>query len=68
MAYTTAQRDALRSAIASGELSVSYEGKTVTYRSIPELKEALAVVEAALEAQGTVTKQTNVSYAAYSRG
>ena len=67
MAYTVTQLEALQAALASGELTVSYEGKTVTYRSIKDLKEALAVVQAGLEAQGTVSAATSVSYAAYSR-
>lgn len=48
MAYTLAQRDALKQAIASGVLRLSYEGKTVEYRSMAELKSALNEVEAAL--------------------
>lgn len=48
MTYTTAQRDALKQAIASGVLRLSYEGKTVEYRSMGELKAALAEVEQGL--------------------
>ncbi len=48
MTYTTAQRDALRAAIASGVLRLSYDGKTVEYRSMDELKTALNEVEQAL--------------------
>lgn len=48
MTYTTAQRDALRAAIASGVLRLSYDGKTVEYRSMNELKSALAEVEQGL--------------------
>lgn len=48
MTYTTAQRDALRQAIASGVLRISYDGKSVEYRSMAELKTALNEVEAAL--------------------
>jgi hypothetical protein len=48
MTYTTAQRDALKQAIASGVLRLSYDGKTVEYRSMTELKAALNDVEAAL--------------------
>ena len=48
MTYTTAQRDALRQAIASGVLRISYEGKSVEYRSMAELKAALSEVEAGL--------------------
>lgn len=48
MTYTPAQRDALRAAIASGVLRLSYDGKTVEYRSMAELKSALNEVEQAL--------------------
>lgn len=48
MTYTVAQRDALKAAIASGVLSLSYEGKNVQYRSMAELKAALAEVEQGL--------------------
>ena len=48
MTYTTTQRDALRTVIASGVLSLSYDGKTVTYRSLADLKAALAEVEQSL--------------------
>lgn len=48
MSYTIAQRDALKQAIASGVLRLSYDGKTVEYRSMAELKAALNEVEAAL--------------------
>ena len=48
MTYTTAQRDALKQAIASGVLRLSYDGRTVEYRSMAELKSALNEVEAAL--------------------
>ncbi len=48
MPYTTAQRDALRQAIVSGVLRLSYDGRTVEYRSMAELKSALNEVETAL--------------------
>lgn len=48
MAYTTTDLDAIKAAIASGELSVSHNGRTVTYRSIAELLKAKADIEAEL--------------------
>jgi len=48
MAYTESQAEALREALASGVLTVEYDGKRVTYRSVREIKEALAQVEPAL--------------------
>lgn len=37
MAFTQAELDAVEAAIASGTTSVSYEGKSVTYRSMNDL-------------------------------
>ncbi len=48
MSYTIEQRDALKKAIASGVLRLSYDGKNVEYRSMADLKSALNEVEAAL--------------------
>jgi len=48
MPYTTSQRDALKQAIASGVLRLSYDSKTVEYRSLADLKAALAEVEQGL--------------------
>lgn len=48
MSYTTTQRDALRQAIASGVLRLTYDGKSVEYRSMGELQTALREVEAGL--------------------
>ncbi|MDD3028831.1 MAG: hypothetical protein PHS57_00915 [Alphaproteobacteria bacterium] len=48
MSYTISQRDALRQAIASGVLRLSYEGKTVEYRSMSDLRAALNEVEQSL--------------------
>lgn len=48
MSYTQAHLDDLRAAYASGATEVSYEGKTLKYRSLKELAQAIATVEAAL--------------------
>ena len=40
MAFDQTQLDALDAAIASGELTVKYNGKEITYRSINELVRA----------------------------
>ncbi len=55
--YTTEQRDALKRAIVSGVLRLSYDGKTVEYRSMADLKAALNEVESAL-ARDTGKPQT----------
>ena len=45
MTYTEDQVRALREALTSGVLTVSYDGKSVTYRSVDEIKAALAEIE-----------------------
>jgi predicted GTPase len=61
MAYTEAQAQALREALASGVLTVEYDGKRVTYRSVAEIKEALVQVETALARDaGTRVRQIRV--------
>jgi hypothetical protein len=51
MALTQTDLDALDSAIATGELTVEFNGRRVTYRSVPELLQARAHVAAQLAAQ-----------------
>lgn len=59
MAYTQAQLDAIRAAIAKGERTVMYGDRSVTYRSMDELLAAEARIARALtEAAGTRSKQT----------
>lgn len=48
MAYTLADKQALERAIASGAESVSYEGKSVSYRGLTEMRQLLATMEAKL--------------------
>ncbi len=50
MPFSTDDLQAIDSAIASGELTVSHNGRTVTYRSMSDLKEARATVVAELAA------------------
>lgn len=57
MAFSQSDLDAIRSAIARGELSVSFADRTVTYRSIAELLQAEARIVAALQ---TRPKQTYI--------
>jgi len=46
--YTPEHLHALREALASGEHRVTYEGKSIEYRSVADLKAAIAEVEATL--------------------
>ena len=45
MAYTQAHLDALEAALVKGEKRVTFGDKTVEYRSIEELREAIREVE-----------------------
>ncbi len=58
--YTDAHRDALREAIASGVLRVSYDGRTVEYRSLADLRAALREVETALDPGRRTVRQIRI--------
>ncbi len=51
MAFTREQYDALKEAIAGGELVVRYADRHVTYRSLSEMVRLLRLMEADLEPQ-----------------
>ena len=55
MAYTIEQLTALEAALAKGEKRVSFGDKTVEYRSVQELKEAMRAVERGLAEQAVAT-------------
>lgn len=58
MSYTTTQLDALKKALATGERRVSFGDKTVEYRSVEELREAIRTVETELaRTSGTVSRR-----------
>lgn len=44
--YTQAQYDAIKAALASGVTTVSYQGKSVTYRDFTEMLTLLSLMEA----------------------
>ena len=60
MAYTQSQLEALEAALASGTLRVSYEGRSVEYRSIEELKKAIAEVQASLAAADSTVPRSRM--------
>lgn len=62
MAYTTTQLAAIEAAIATGELTVTFDGRSVTYRSISDLLKAKRDIEAGLIAAGSVTAPTTQSF------
>lgn len=67
MPWTQTQLDAVERAIASGELTVRFGDRTVTYRSMEELLQARAVIKDALAAEaGTATDR--FSFAQTSKG
>jgi hypothetical protein len=53
MAFTTSDLDSINAAIASGELTVSVQGRSVTYRSLSDLLKAKSAIESDLAAQRT---------------
>jgi roadblock/LC7 domain-containing protein len=61
--FTQAQLTALQEAYASGVTEVTYDGKTVKYRSLTELAQAIATVAAALG-----QAQPRQHYPRYSKG
>ena len=55
MAFTEEQLSALEGALAKGEKRVTFGDKTVEYRSVEELKEAIRAVERGLAEQAAQT-------------
>ena len=45
MAFTQAQINALHTAIAQGVLTVQFADRTITYRSLREMRDTLAMME-----------------------
>lgn len=58
MSYTQTQLDALRAALASGITRVSYDGRTVEYRSMADLERAIATVERGLGQRSAASRIT----------
>jgi hypothetical protein len=65
MAFSQVQLDAIEAGIASGSTSVSYEGKSVTYRSIDEMLRIRAIIMRAL---GLIPASSATVLVAHSRG
>lgn len=65
-AFTQAQIDALQEAIALGVTTVSYQGRTTTYRSIAEMREILAMMNASVSTSSIGTPR-RTSYATFRR-
>jgi response regulator of citrate/malate metabolism len=61
MALSSTDIDNLKEAIASGVLTVSQNGKTLTYRSLNEMKAALAFAELEVNGASRLAKRVTVS-------
>jgi len=60
--YTDEQLQALRDALANGVRRVRFENREIEYRTVEELKAAIAAAEAELaKSKGTVIRQIRVS-------
>lgn len=69
MAATQAMIDALEEALFSGELSIAYQGKRVEFRSVTEIREALAVARAEkAAASGTLRRRVYMKDPPRSKG
>ncbi|PSJ55769.1 phage head-tail joining protein [Pseudaminobacter soli (ex Li et al. 2025)] len=58
MAYSQAQIDALKAAMASGVLTVRHGETTTTFRSLAEMQKQLADMEADVSASPTRPRRT----------
>lgn len=69
IALMQVQRAALVSAIAAGVTNVSYEGKTASYRSLTEMKQALNFLDAQIAALAYPGyRKPQAGFAYYNRG
>lgn len=69
MAYTLAQYSELQSAIARGVKSVSYNGKTVLYMSLDEMRSILNDMAAELGLNAAVpTRMPRRTYTVFDKG
>ncbi len=66
MAYTQAEIDELKRAMATGALSATFADRTVTYRSLEEMRSQLAEMEREVNASSGTT--TNYRLASTSKG
>jgi hypothetical protein len=67
MSFTQGQIDALKAAISSGTQRVTYEGKTVEYRSIAEMVQALGMMQREVNSASGSGRETHFN-PSYDRG
>lgn len=65
MAFSKVQLDAIEEAIAAGSTSISYEGKSITYRSLDEMMRIRGIIRRAL---GIDSAKSATVLAAHDRG
>ena len=58
MAFTNDQLVALETALAKGEASVTFQDRTVTYRSVADLKSAILEVKRGLQGNESTNNGT----------
>lgn len=66
MAWTIAERDALKKAIAQGAQRVRFGDRDVEYRSLEEMRQTLALIDAELNAAAGVRRVRQIRF--YSGG
>lgn len=59
---------ALRLAIVSGTTRVTYDGRTIEYRSVSEMREALRFAEDLMAGPDVVARRPTFAVATFSRG
>jgi len=62
MSFTTTQLAAIEAAIASGELSVTHNGRSVSYRSMDDLLKARDLIRDQLRKDGSLSAKTRHGY------
>lgn len=62
MAFTTDQLTAVETAIATGELTVKFNDRLVTYRSVDELKASRDLIRAELAGAGSLPARNYQSF------
>ena len=62
MAFTTDQLTAVETAIATGELTVKFNDRLVTYRSVDELKASRDLIRAELSGAGGLSARNYQSF------
>jgi hypothetical protein len=62
------QIEALQTALSQGAVSISYEGRTVTYRSVEEMERALSILTNELAGLEGRPKAHRRKFAEFDRG